>query len=72
MATVTFTDLVQASATFEGRTVARIAASGFNSINEVLLAVRHAAGGITGLLELSVRNATQGWRQERSLYIMPS
>ena len=70
MTTISFSDTVQASATFAGRTVASISSSGFNSINDVLLAVRHAASGVTGLLQLSVRNATQGWRQERSLYIM--
>lgn len=70
MTTVSYNDLVQASATFEGRTVASFSASGFNSINEVLLAVRRAAGGVTGLLSLSVRNATRGWREQRALFVM--
>lgn len=71
MATITFSDHVQASATLRGRTIASISATGFNSINDVILAVRHAAAGISGLVSLSVRNATQGWRQERSLLILP-
>ncbi len=71
MASISSTDIIQASATFEGRTVASIVSSGFASVNEVLLAVRHAAGDITGLLSLSLRNASQGWREQRSLFIMP-
>ncbi len=72
MTSVSYTDIMQASATLEGRTVARISASGFNSISEVLQAVRRAAGDINGLLRLSVRNATQGWRQQRALLVLPA
>lgn len=72
MLTISFSDTVLASATYQGRTVATLRSSGFNSINEVMLALRRAATGITGFINLSVRNASRGGREERSLFIMPA
>lgn len=71
MTTITINDTVFATATFEGRTVAAFSASGFSSISDVLKAVRKALGGVVGMVRLSVRNASRGWRQERSMYIAP-
>lgn len=71
MATITINDTVCATATFEGRTIASFSSSGFTSLADVLKAVRKALGGVVGMVRLSVRNASRGWRQERSLYIAP-
>lgn len=71
MATITINDIVWATATFEGRTVASFSASGYSSITEVLKAVRRSLGDIVGMVRLSLRNSSRGWREERSLYITP-
>lgn len=71
MTTITKTDTVWATAIFEGRTIASFSSSGFSSITEVLSAVRQALGDVVGVVRLRLRNASRGWRQERSIYIAP-
>lgn len=71
MNTITINDTMWATATYEGRTIVSFSATGFSSITEVLQAVRRAIGCVVGMVRLSLRNASRGWRQERSLYIAP-
>ncbi len=71
MATITTKDLVQVSASYHGKIVATISSTGFASLAEVLKAVRSSIGTIVGIIELSVRNASQGWRENRTMLISP-
>ena len=71
MTTVSYNDLVQASTTFEGHTVASFSASGFNSINGGAPCSAPCRRRCQGLLSLSVRNATRGWKEQRALFVMP-
>lgn len=71
MTTISINDTVWATVTYEGRTVVSFSSSGFSSISDVLKAVRKAVGNLVGTVRLSVRNASRGWRQERSMFIAP-
>ena len=71
MYTISSNDLVQVYATFCGRTIASISSTGFESIQDVLKAIRKAVGTFAGMVKLSVRNASQGWRQQRAFFIAP-
>lgn len=71
MTTITPDDIVMATATFRGRTIATIHSTGFTGLNDVLRAIRYAAGSLVGLLELSLRNASRGWSESRSLFLAP-
>lgn len=71
MTTISSSDILCASASFGGKTIVEFTSSGFNSLNDVLRAIRYAAGNIVGLIHLSILNTTRGWRQCRSLFITP-
>lgn len=64
-------DVMQARATYRGYTVATFSSTGFESLADVLRAVRCAAGSVVGFVTISLRNATRGWSQERALFIKP-
>ncbi len=65
------TDTILARGTFLGRTVVDFSATGFESIDEVLSAVAADAGGMHGMLRISLRNATRGWSQSSAMFIAP-
>ena len=56
-------------ATAMGRVVADFCASGFSDISEVLTHACRRIGTGRGIVELSLRNSTQGWTTRRALYI---
>ncbi|MDE6464192.1 MAG: hypothetical protein K2L16_06130 [Muribaculaceae bacterium] len=65
-------DIVMARATYRGRIVASFSSNGFNSLADVIRAVRLAAGSAVGYLNITLRNATRGWTEERALFITPA
>lgn len=71
MTSIHSSDLVLASAIYGGRTLATLSGTGFESITDVLKAIRASLGSFAGLIELTVRNASQGWRQRRSMFVAP-
>lgn len=71
MHTIEATDIVWASATYRGRTVAAFSSTGFTSLADVVRAVRLAVGTLAGSLRLTLRNASRGWTQTRSLFMAP-
>lgn len=71
MHTIEATDIVWASATYRGRTVATFSSTGFTSLADVVRAVRLAVGTLAGSLRLTLRNASRGWTHTRSLFVAP-
>lgn len=71
MSSISSSDIVSATASYHGHTIASFTSTGFSSIGEVLSAVRSAVGSVVGLVELSLLNSSRGWRECRSLFIAP-
>ena len=68
---ISSSDMMMATAVYLGRTVATIRSTGFSSLADVINAVRMAAGGLAGVVQLSLRNTTRGRRENRAVYILP-
>lgn len=60
-----------ARATSGGRTMVDFKSRGFSSVADVLRAVRVALGTAAGTFQVSLRNATAGWCQQRALFVTP-
>lgn len=71
MKSISSSDIVCATASYHGRTIATFTSTGFNSMSEVLSAVRNSVGSIVGLIDYSLLNHSKGWRQCRSMFIAP-
>ncbi len=56
------TDIVFATIEVGGRVLASFCKSNFESVAEVVKAMRNAAGQFMGLAQLTIRNKTQGWK----------
>ena len=69
MATINSSDIMMATATLCGRRLASFTFSGFTSVAEVVAAVRDSVGPAFGIINLELRNSTQGWRRKHNLYI---
>ena len=65
--TMTASDQILATLTMNGKVMATLSSDGFQSFDEVVRAIRSAAGHLMGLCNVSVRNRTQGW--SRSLMV---
>lgn len=72
MSTISSSDILCATATLRGRRLASFTSTGFNSLAEVLRAIRCAVGSVAGLIEFSIFNTSRGWRECRSMYITPT
>lgn len=71
MTNITSSDLIWATATYNGRTIACFSDTGYTSMADVIRAVRSALGALAGIVELSVRNASKGWRSRRTVFVEP-
>lgn len=69
MATINFSDILFATATKSGRDVAHFRISGIDSINCVIEELHRLAGATCGMIQLTLRNATQGWCHSQALYL---
>ena len=69
MATISSNDILFASATQGGRHLADIRMSGISSTSNILSELRRVMHGVLGLVQVKLRNATQGWSRSMSLYI---
>lgn len=68
MAHFSSNDVIFACATVGGRTVqARM--SGVETIDGVLDELRRVSDGLKGLVRLTLRNASQGWRRDFNVYM---
>ena len=61
---ITASDFIFGSVNAGGQTLASLAASGYNSIEDIARQLRLAAGRFLGLARISIRNTTQGWNVE--------
>ena len=68
---ITLNDIIFATATVRGAVAANLRLSGLRSMTEVINAIRHEIGSFTGIITISLRNMTQGWTQQKSLYLTP-
>lgn len=71
MTTISSTDLIWATVTYNGRTIASFSDRGYTSISDVIRAVRSALGALGGIIDLSIRNASKGWRSRRTVFVEP-
>lgn len=69
MAHITNTDILHASLSINGTEITHQCLSGITNLNELMRIIRHYAGTTTGLANLNVRNASQGWTESASLYL---
>jgi hypothetical protein len=69
MATISINDTIMASASLRGTTLATINASGFASEADVMSSLRKKVGTAAGLISVTLRNFSQGWSRQHSLYI---
>ena len=69
MATISTDDILFASATQGGRYLANIRMSGISTTGCALAELRRLIGGVFGLVQITLRNATQGWSRSISLYM---
>lgn len=68
MEKITFNDIIFATATIRGK-VKNFRFSGLMSIADVIKAIKQEIGAVSGLLTISLRNMTQGWSREKSIYL---
>lgn len=68
---ITLNDIIFATARIRGAVAANIRLSGLRSMTEVINAIRNEIGYFSGLITITLRNMTQGWVQEKSLYLSP-
>lgn len=68
---ITINDIIFATATVRGAVTANLRLSGLRSMSEVINAVRRETDSFSGLITISLRNMTQGWTQQKSLYLSP-
>ncbi|MDE6557316.1 MAG: hypothetical protein K2K55_10205 [Duncaniella sp.] len=65
-------DTLSLSAILNGQECLRLTLSGCSSLSDVLREVRRAAGTLTGLISLRLRNITQGWSDRIPLVLRPA
>ncbi len=68
---ITLNDIIFATATVRGAVTANLRLSGLRSMADVINAIRREIGSASGLITISLRNMTQGWTQQKSLYLSP-
>lgn len=71
MEKISINDIVFATAEIRGSVKASLRLSGLSSIADVIRAIKHEIGSVSGILTISMRNMTQGWTQQKSLYLSP-
>lgn len=71
MATISPSDTLSISAIRNGMLCLSFTLDGCSSMTDVMRELRHAAGNLTGLITLKLRNITQGWSDRRSLMLRP-
>ena len=67
MASIDINDIIFASVSFHGTTLANIRLSGVTTFRDILAVIRREIGTLTGLLTISLRNMTQGWTGRHSV-----
>lgn len=72
MATISTTDILYATVSQRGTTVATLTLSGVSSLSEIISRIKEVVKGTLGLFTLNLRNSSQGWREQRNILLKPS
>lgn len=70
MEKISINDIIFATASIRGK-VTNFRFSGLMSMADVIRAIKNEIGSVTGLLTISLRNMTQGWSRQKSVYLSP-
>lgn len=68
MHNISLSDLMMVRATSMGRVIADFNATGFSDVKEVLRETCSRIQNVRGIVQLSLRNSTQGWATRHALY----
>ncbi len=68
MHSISLSDIMMVRATAMGRVVADFNATGFSDIKQVLRETCSRITDTRGIVQLSLRNSTQGWTTRHALY----
>ena len=68
MVPVNTTDIIFATVKQQGNTILSMQFSGITSMTQIIRQLREKLSGKIGLIKLHIRNRTQGWAQEQSIY----
>ncbi|MCH5319255.1 MAG: hypothetical protein J1E38_06060 [Paramuribaculum sp.] len=63
------TDIIYATVTQRGRVLASIKLKGMKTIGEIYNYIKRLLEGSIGLVTFSLRNSSQGWRDERNIML---
>lgn len=55
-----------------GEIIVRVIDAKYSSLRELVSALRRMAESMTGMVQLFVRNFTQGWHLKQNIYLSPS
>ena len=56
----------------KGEIIVRVIDAKYSSLRELVSALRRMAESMTGMVQLFVRNFTQGWHLKQNIYLSPS
>lgn len=70
MATFGTNDTVFATARSRVIGTVNVRLVGLNSVKEIVSAVKSEIGTFSGILNITMRNVSQGWFEEKSIYVM--
>lgn len=62
-------DSLFATAYMRGAQIFNYAGTGISGVNELIDKMRDHTAGFSGMVTLSIRNATRGWSQSKSIYL---
>lgn len=71
MATILTSDILYATISQRGTTIASLTLSGVSSIAEIINRIKSVVKNTIGMLTINLRNGTQGWRQQRNIILKP-
>ena len=71
MKKININDIIFATAIIRGTVTASLRLSGLSSVADVIKAIKREIGSFSGIMTVSMRNMTQGWSEQKSLYLSP-
>ena len=69
MEKISINDIIFATAKIKGRVTASLRLSGIMSMADIIREIKKEIGSASGLLTISLRNMTQGWSRQKSVYL---
>lgn len=72
MATINNSDIIFATVQQQGNTILSLKFSGITSMSQIIKSLSEKLGNKMGLIKLNIRNRTQGWVYQQSLYLRNS